>query len=54
MGGDEAVSDGKSKGCLMLVELELETCWDWHPCLSPSHLLGGALVLFACKNDDLL
>ena len=26
--------DGKSKRCLMLVELELNTCQDWHPCLS--------------------
>ena len=29
------MGDGKSKRCLMLVELELDTCWDWHPCSSP-------------------
>ena len=33
--------DGKSKRCLMLVELELDTCWDWHPCLSSSNANGG-------------
>ena len=27
--------DGKSKGCLTLVELELDTCQDQHPCSSP-------------------
>ena len=34
VGCDEAVGDGKSKRCLMLVELELDTCCDWHLCLS--------------------
>ena len=34
VGCDEAVGDGKSERCLMLAELELDTCWDWHPCLS--------------------
>ena len=34
VGCDEAVSDGKSERCLMLAELELDTCWDQHPCLS--------------------
>ena len=28
------MGDGKSERCLMLVELELDTCWDRHPCLS--------------------
>ena len=28
VGCDEAVGDGKSKRCLMLVELELDRCWD--------------------------
>ena len=26
--------DGKSKGCLTLVEVELDTCQDQHPCVS--------------------
>ena len=34
VGCDKAVGDGKSKGCLMLAELELDTCWDQHPCSS--------------------
>ena len=29
------MGDGKSERCLTLVELELDTCWDWHPCSSP-------------------
>ena len=28
------MGDGKSERCLTLVELELDTCWDWHPCSS--------------------
>ena len=24
----------KSERCLTLAELELDTCWDWHPCSS--------------------
>ena len=31
-----AVGDGKSERCLTLVELELDTCWDRHPCSSPA------------------
>ena len=34
VGCDKAVGDGKSKRCLTLAESELDTCWDWHPCLS--------------------
>ena len=34
VGCDEAVGDGKSERCLTLVELELDTCWDRHPCSS--------------------
>ena len=34
VGCDEAVGDGKSERCLMLAELELDTCWDRHPCSS--------------------
>ena len=34
VGCDEAVGDGKSERCLMLVELELDRCWDQHPCSS--------------------
>ena len=29
------MGDGKSERCLTLAELELDTCWDQHPCLSP-------------------
>ena len=39
VGCDEAVGDGKSKRCLMLVELKLDTCGDWHPCSSVYRLL---------------
>ena len=28
------MGDGKSERCLTLVELELDTCWDQHPCSS--------------------
>ena len=28
------MGDGKSERCLTLVELELYTCWNQHPCLS--------------------
>ena len=28
------MGDGKSERCLTLAELELDTCWDWHPCSS--------------------
>ena len=28
------MGDSKSERCLMLAELELDTCWDWHPCSS--------------------
>ena len=34
VGCDEAVGDGKSESCLTLAELELDTCWDRHPCSS--------------------
>ena len=34
VGCDEAVGDCKSERCLTLVELELDTCWDQHPCSS--------------------
>ena len=34
VGCDEAVGDGKNERCLTLVELELDTCWDRHPCSS--------------------
>ena len=30
------MGDGKSERCLMLAELELDTCWDRHPCSSPA------------------
>ena len=44
VGCDEAVGDGKSERCLMLAELELDTCWDRHPCSSSGatykHRLG--------------
>ena len=43
VGCDEAVGDGKSKGCLMLAELKLDMCWDWHPCSSP---VGFSLLQF--------
>ena len=33
------MGDGKSERCLMLVELELDTCQDWHPCSSVPHLV---------------
>ena len=39
VGCDEAVGDGKSKRCLMLVELELDRCWDRHPCSSTVEIL---------------
>ena len=29
------MGDGKSERCLTLAELELDTCWDQHPCSSP-------------------
>ena len=45
VGCDEAVGDGKSKGCLMLAELEFDTCWDWHPCLS----MGQGNTWFTCR-----
>ena len=35
------MGDGKSKRCLMLVELELDTCQDQHPCSST----GDAMVI---------
>ena len=41
VGCDEAVGDGKSKRCLTLAELELDTCWDQHPC-SSSHNPGSS------------
>ena len=28
------MGDGKSEKCLILAELELDTCWDRHPCSS--------------------
>ena len=28
------MGDGKSERCLTLAELELDMCWDWHPCSS--------------------
>ena len=28
------MGDGKSERCLTLAELELDTCWDQHPCSS--------------------
>ena len=34
VGCDEAVGARKSERCLMLAELELDTCWDQHPCSS--------------------
>ena len=34
VGCDEAVGDGKSERCLTLAELELDMCWDRHPCSS--------------------
>ena len=37
------MGDGKSKRCLTLVELELDTCWDWHPCSSLCVFLGHLL-----------
>ena len=36
--------DGKSKGCLMLAELELDTCQDWPPCSSAEETGNGAEV----------
>ena len=50
VGCDEAVGDGKSKRCLTLVELELDTCRDWHPCSSPGslkHYLDDFLIIFS-------
>ena len=34
VGCDEAVGAGKSERCLTLAELELDMCWDRHPCSS--------------------
>ena len=45
VGCDEAVGDGKSKRCLTPVELELDTCWDRHPCSSVVGMLDMHLGL---------
>ena len=41
VGCDEAMGDGKSERCLMLAELELDMCWDWHPCSSAVLPIAG-------------
>ena len=45
------MGDGKSERCLMLAELELDTCWDRHPCLSPCMHDVNAANLAALSKD---
>ena len=45
VGCDEAVGDGKSERCLTLAELELDTCWDRHPCSSAQHISWSHTLL---------
>ena len=44
------MGDGKSERCLMLAELELDTCWDRHPCSSPSAMTSSVIAPPPCDN----
>ena len=51
------MGDGKSERCVMLVELELDTCWDQHPCSSPvtaTDACKGSLCLMSGSHLGLL
>ena len=50
VGCDEAVGDGKSERYLTLAELELDMCWDRHPCSSPFLALPTSHLFDVCSS----